>query len=372
MNYGECLRIIRNYCINKKIVNEDLVNEPLEDFFEDARIKKQKGPNKGTTFRYDYSESSKIISNKLEISKQIREALKRDGKEKIIEESVQCFYENNINKSVVEDMVDDLLSWIENSSSLKPKEISNLKKLSNNPGLFLAKIVVRSLKEPNLKQNQDDSVIWNKGTGFIKVIKGDIFTYVTENRSKKRRIVVIPFNTTFDTHITTISEKNPYPLVSLETLHGQLLHRLNIKGIKEEDISRRIKEDLKANQIISGKEKELDLPIGTIATIEVNNAILYLLAISEFNANNNAQSSKKDIKTAIRKMIEHYDIKGQGYDLYMPLMGTGLSRAGLDYQESLNLIIKTLLENKKKIHGGINIVILPDIIEKLNVNKEEK
>lgn len=81
----------------------------------------------------------------------------------------------------------------------------------------------------------------------------------------------------------------------LPTIHGQLLHRLSIKGIKEKDVSRRITEDLKANRIISGKEKKLDLPIGTIATIEENNAILFLLAISKFDKKNIAQSSRKDI-----------------------------------------------------------------------------
>lgn len=99
MNYGECLRKIRNYCIDKKIKNETLVNEPLEDFFSAAKLKKQKGKNKGAPFHYEYSESSRIINNDLEISPQIRDALRRIGMEEIIEESVQCFYEDNIDKS---------------------------------------------------------------------------------------------------------------------------------------------------------------------------------------------------------------------------------------------------------------------------------
>lgn len=370
LNYGECLRKMRNYCIDKSIKNENLVNEPLEAFFEYANLKKQKGANKGEIFRYEYSESSRIVNNKLEISAQIRDALRRVGMEEIIEESVQCFYEDNIDKSVVKDMLDDFLSSLENSPNLRQKEFSNIKKCLDDPGLFLAKIVVCSLKEPNLKENQEESVIWNKGNAAIKVIKGDIFTYALGKRSKKRRIVVIPVNTSFDTHITTKAEKEPCPFVSQITLHGQLLHRLSIKGIKEDDVSRRIKEDLMANKTISGKEKELDLPIGTIATMEENNAILYLLAISKFNKNNNAQSSEKDIRIAIQKLLEYYDTKGQGYDLYMPLLGTGMSRAGLDNQESLDLIIRTLLEYEKRIHGAINIVITPDIIKEINLKKE--
>ena len=134
MNYGECLRKIRGYCIDKKINNETLVNEPLEDFFEAAKIKKQKGPNKGEIFRYEYSESSRIINNRLEISPKIREALCKVGMEGIIEESVQRFFDDRIDKNTIGDMIDDFSTWLENSPALKKKEVAYIKALSNEPG----------------------------------------------------------------------------------------------------------------------------------------------------------------------------------------------------------------------------------------------
>ena len=371
MNYGEFLRKIQGYCIDKKIKNEILVNEPLEDFFDAAKLKKEKGKNAGDPFRYEYSESSKIKNNNLEISPQIREALCKVGMEDIIVKSVQRFYDDYIDKGSVGDMIDDFLTWIEESGKLGNREISKIKSVSNDPGLFLGKIVVRALKESNLQQNEKESAIWNKGNGYINVIKGNLLTYAIGRRSRKERIVVIPVNTSFDTHITTKSEKEPNPLVSKNTIHGELLYRLSIKGVSEDELDLRIRDDLMANGLLKGNKKKIKTPIGTIASLDEGGATLYLLAISDFDEKNNAQSTKRNIQIAIEKMIDYYDRKGQGNDLYMPLMGTGLSRAGLSHQESLDLIIKTLCNNTKKISGGINIVVQPIILKGLTIRKEK-
>ena len=61
------------------------------------------------------------------------------------------------------------------------------------------------------------------------------------------------------------------------------------------------------------------------------------------------------------------DKYGQGYNLYLPLMGTGMSRINLSYQDSLDLITSTLLENKNLIHGKISIVIQPNVIDTINL-----
>lgn len=372
MNYGECLRMIRSYCIDKKLKNEILVNAPLEDFFERAKLKKEKGKNKGEPFRYDYSESSKIVNNNLEISSQIREALCKVGMEEIIENSVQLFYDDYVDKTSVADMIDEFIKNLDETGEVKKNELASLQSLSDKPGLFLGKIVVRSLKTTNEKRNEKAYHIWRKGTGSISVVKGDLFSYIFGRRSKKTRIVVIPVNTAFDTHVTTKAEKEPYPLVSQNTLHGELLYRLSVKGIKEEEVNKRIREDLKVKGVISGKEKKICLPIGTIAALEINNANVFLLAISEFDDKNNAHSSHKDLQTAVEKMVEYYDQKGQGYDIYIPLIGTGMSRAGFGHQESLDFIIQTLLDQREKIHGEVNIVIQPNVMKGLTIWEENK
>lgn len=79
------------------------------------------------------------------------------------------------------------------------------------------------------------------------------------------------------------------------------------------------------------------------------------------------RSEKEKIETALKKMLEFYDCKGQGYELYLPLVGTGRSRAGLSYQESYNLIKKVLLENEGQIQGHITIVVQTEVLRKLRI-----
>ena len=71
------------------------------------------------------------------------------------------------------------------------------------------------------------------------------------------------------------------------------------------------------------------------------------------------------IKKAIGGLIDYYDSKGQGYEIYIPLMGTGLSRAFLSNQESYDLIKNALLSSKEKLQGKIHIVIKPELIDEL-------
>ena len=222
-------------------------------------------------------------------------------------------------------------------------------------------------KEPNYINLVEETTIWSSGDRHINVIKGDIFSYALGKRTKKKRIVVIPVNTSFNTHVSTQLENDPNPQVSGNTLHGSLLIRLLKKGLSEEQISERIRKNLIMNDLISEMSQRIELPIGTIATLDFENVVFYFLAISTFDGNNNAHSSKENIETAIKMMVEYYDKKGQGYDLYMPLIGTGMSRANLSYQESYDLIFSTLLEKRNQIFGKINIVIQPDVKKVLNI-----
>ncbi|MDE6662497.1 MAG: hypothetical protein K2K46_04050, partial [Lachnospiraceae bacterium] len=97
---------------------------------------------------------------------------------------------------------------------------------------------------------------------------------------------------------------------------------------------------------------------GTIVIVDGKNDVtFFLLAISEFDENNRGQSSKEDIINCVKKLLEFYDVNGQGYEMYLTLMGTGRSRAGLSHEESLQTIKSVLSLYSQKIHGIINIVV---------------
>lgn len=370
MNYGQFLKKLKQYCINKKIRNEDLVNPLLQPIVKTANIKKEKGDFKGDLLYYEISESSRIINNRLDISPKIRDALRKPGMEEKITSSFCDFYDTNIDKNTIGDMIDDYLTTIEHDKSFSKTEVSHIKSYSNEPDVFLAIILIKSLKESNLSDNQDNTIIWSNGDNYIKVIEGDIFNYALGRRMKRQRIVVIPVNTAFDTHVSNKLESNSLPVVSNTTLHGNFLVRVYKSGITEEEIKGRIEKDLAINGLIDIGTGSFSLPIGTIATLDFDSATIYLLAVSRFDEHNNAHSSKEDIREAILCMLDYYDKKGQGYDLYMPLIGTGMSRAGLSYQQAFDLIIDTLLLNKHLIQGKINITVQPKIMNNIKVRKD--
>lgn len=91
-----------------------------------------------------------------------------------------------------------------------------------------------------------------------------------------------------------------------------------------------------------------------------------MLAVSDFDDRNVARSSKDLVKKAIEKLLDYYDELGLGYEIYIPLLGTGKSRAHLTPKESMQLIKDTLVEQHLKINGHIYIVALEDTILELS------
>lgn len=55
-----------------------------------------------------------------------------------------------------------------------------------------------------------------------------------------------------------------------------------------------------------------------------------------------------------------------GYEIYMPVLGTGKSRARLQPKEALQLIKETFVAHAEKINGQIHIVALDTMIAELN------
>ena len=233
--------------------------------------------------------------------------------------------------------------------------------LSNNIKRLLLIIFIHSLKQSNRLVISENTTIWENGNNYLRVIPGDIFKYGFDKRNKDRRIVVIPVNTSFETRITYDTERNRIPYVSAESLHGNFLSRVYKGGTQQSELKKRI---LKSLGI---KDSDLPTSIGAVASLFFDPVIFYLLAVSDFDNENVAHSNLSNIETAIGELITYYDKKGQGFNVYIPLIGTGLSRAYLSNQESYEVIKEALLKRKAKLQGKINIVILPEIFQKIEL-----
>ena len=204
------------------------------------------------------------------------------------------------------------------------------------------------------------ALVWEQGTGKIKAIYGDIIKICFPQKDKGEKIVIIPVNTCFDTIVGD-------GVVSAKTIHGQWIKNMNKHGVSTAKLDELIdqaiiEQGLQPTKVYTQKEKSkgklVRFPIGTVLPIAgVNGLTYYLLALSEFDENLNAQCSKEDFVGCIQSLISFYDKNGQGNPAYLPLMGTGLSRVNISQSESLNIIVNMLRLNRDKIHGELDVVV---------------
>lgn len=223
------------------------------------------------------------------------------------------------------------------------------------------------------------STITARGNSSLCVVAGSIFNFAFGNRSKNKNIVVIPVNTGFDVHVSRKYEGKTKQVVSIETLHGMWLDEMMRRSaskefcdntytkVSEDSLKRRIEEDLRARGYEKGSNEEY--PLGSIAVIEEGNTIFYLLAASKFDENNNAHATKEDIEKLLISLVNFYDCNGQGLDMYLPLIGTGMSRTGLCNQESFNKICKAFSPDANLYIGKVTIVVMPNVYEELELER---
>ncbi|SEF73216.1 macro domain-containing protein [Lachnospira multipara] len=348
-------KTVKPFHKNPNASDEDMFNDFISPLVDAGNIKnKNKEPlwlNKGRV--------SELLNQKKDVPKALRDALTIIG----IDENIESYFKDYIDDFLEEAKIPALQDALFN---LSHKTDSNRDILYKDRDM-LAKLLTQELRaaiSENNKNDESPSIIWKRGKNRITVIEGDLFKFGFDNRGKDKNIVVIPVNTSFETHVTRKFEGEPKPIVSATSIHGQWLTRAEQSGLT--NLDKRIQQSLDIDGIKPSSTSKSDntktqcYPIGTIAVIEDKNCIYYLTAISQFNQNNNAQSSAEDIGNSVKALIEYHNTHGQGYSLYLPLLGTGLSRAGLSYQESYDIIKETLLSNIQLIQGFIFIVFPRD------------
>lgn len=69
----------------------------------------------------------------------------------------------------------------------------------------------------------------------------------------------------------------------------------------------------------------------------------------------------------LKKLLSFYDGNGQGFKIYITLMGTGLSRSGMSHEEALQTIKSVFQLYSDSIHGEFNIIIYHKDKEKVSI-----
>lgn len=212
--------------------------------------------------------------------------------------------------------------------------------------------------------------------GFNKIILhyDDFFSLIN---NKQNIIAVIPVNTAFDTTITKLNDKTKKMLVSENTIHGKWIQYVEKRGLSKNGIDDNIEKSVKRYKIkfkkdnhrIIGKKKIFNR--GTIIPVDYDNIHYYLLALSSFDSDNVAHCSKEELVSVINNLISYYAKDGMGYDIYMPLIGSGLSRTNLSTQQTLDLIVSLLRVkyDKLQVQGSIHIVVYDKIRDQVSISQ---
>ena len=225
--------------------------------------------------------------------------------------------------------------------------------------MFVVAVIYAIVLVCNYKKKR----ILNEPSQTITLQYGNLWDFAFPKRSKNQRIIVVNVNTTFDTVIDPPGVDKP--LVSEGTIHGQWIKQMENRGIEIDKIDSEIEKSLQIQRavpssVLSNKTRGKcnNYPKGTIAWCTYKDTIFYLLALSEFDESNNAHNSFEELRETIETLIDFIDKNGQGIDVYMPLMGTGLSRTkSIDSEIALELLKSELIINKDKLHGSVNVVV---------------
>ena len=210
--------------------------------------------------------------------------------------------------------------------------------------------------------------VWMDGPSSLTVIGGDLFELVDRGgEAFGKGIAVVPVDSGFSTEISRRLEEVDEHGISENTLHGKWLLKLMSDGMPKEELDRRINAVLVKQGLTGG-----GTTIGAVSVIDVGATAYYLLAISRMDANGNAQSSPADVGQALVSLVDFYDKHGQGYPLYIPLVGTGLSRAHMSVRESFETIRDAFTANRERVHGCVSIVVLPGTWDELGLDDDGK
>lgn len=360
MNLAEFVKCLKRYALNKKISDEDFFNAVLYPYILAGEIDNKKNEE----IRFDKSRTSLILNRHEDVPGALRKALNGENIYPWTEENFKDFIKDYVNPCQLSDAVKEITEMVESDIFILDKK--SLLEKKGCAHIFLADTLIECIKLKNDGFDPEGEILRN-GAYCVKVVYKDIFRYAFRKRSREKNIAVIPVDTAFRTHVTRKYEKTALSEVSAKSIHGQFLTRWEQSGEDIGALSRRIRDSIRTVADDNGR-----YPIGTIATIENESTIFYLMAISDFDGDNNAHSSKEEIIHCVDELSKYYDKHGDGQNIYIPLMGTGKSRAAISLQESYDILIDCYQRNKTRIQGNIHIVIHKDFENYVKKEKEIK
>lgn len=173
--------------------------------------------------------------------------------------------------------------------------------------------------------------IYSRDEVEINVKYGDLMKIAFPKKKVEKRIVVIAVNQCFD---TTVDQN----VIRDSSVHGQFINNYvktqNDLIRLQNEISESLDEFNYQYITLQRSDKRYGnlnrYPRGSIARINGDNDVtFFLLALTEFDRDCKAHCNKREYVESVLKLFEYYDSHGQGKELYLYPMGTGMARTGL-------------------------------------------
>lgn len=164
---------------------------------------------------------------------------------------------------------------------------------------------------------------------LLTVEEGDIFA--------KKGIIVIPVNEYFDTHIGD-------GIISPNSVHGKWINELFKDRIHVLDtlITQALQTTPPIASEIRQNAKSNKYELGTCVQIKEGNNTYVLVALTHFDNDNHAYISKHEYAIVIDKLLDYLRILPIEAPIYMPLIGSGLSRLRRSSQRILHFLIDAI------------------------------
>ncbi len=325
------IKTIRKHSKNRSESYQNIINELFDAiFYDDEKIN-----------FVESTTSSRIMNGEYDVPKDVRKKYNGESEENKKKIS-DAFIGQKIDLSSMDMLIHEvkekisLSSISEQTKNIILNENDSLKVLS-----YVLSIVIISSNRIVLDKN-----LYKDNNGSIDLISGDLIALgFNKKLATSERIVVIPVD---DKFTMIFQNEEGESLISKDTVHGKWLMRMNRLGIEKPKIK-----CIKASDNVR------------IGKIKVAKTEFYLLPVSSLKERNKAESGKETITSALNALASEYNISGQGIPMYVPLIGTGRSRAHLSLNDSMSLIKGIFLGNKDGFFGNVKIVVYSKNIDEL-------
>nr|WP_081106401.1 MULTISPECIES: macro domain-containing protein [Streptococcus] len=198
---------------------------------------------------------------------------------------------------------------------------------------------------------------------------GNILDYIGASKVN----LIIPVNSCFDTKIDD-------SVISTNSLHGKVIKFLYDNNLVSQiELDKKIKRSLREQNISSvniGNDVKKGgksvgnynrYPIGSTAFVDIGDVRYHFIALSIIENNKNAITSDQDYLIVLNAIVDNCFRNSNGNPIYIPLVGSGLSKLNYNHQQQLEFMVKYFMLRRTKLISDVEIVIRKEDRDKISI-----